>query len=117
MQVTTVGLACLAATAVTGGLDMEAGAYAAAAFTGVFATALAFFAMAWAQRIVSPSRAALILLLEPVFAAMLAWATGGSLTASALAGGMLILVAVVVAEVLPPVLDARRQRATAAGTY
>jgi drug/metabolite transporter (DMT)-like permease len=90
----------------------------AAAFTGVFATALAFFAMVWAQRVVSPSRAALILLLEPVFAAVLAWATGDGLTASAAAGGVLILAAVVVAEVLPPALAARRSGAgTRAGTY
>jgi drug/metabolite transporter (DMT)-like permease len=117
VQVTTVGLACLAASLVTGGLGMGAGALGAAAFTGVFATAVAFFAMVWAQRIVSPSRAALILLLEPVFAALLAWATGDGLTASALAGGGLILAAVVVAEVLPPWLDARREAATDAGTY
>ncbi len=117
VQVTTVGLACLAAGLVTGGLDMPAGAFWAAAFTGVFATALAFFAMVWAQRVVSPSRAALILLLEPVFAALLAWATGESLTASAMAGGVLILAAVVVAEVVPPFLAAQRERRTGAGTY
>jgi drug/metabolite transporter (DMT)-like permease len=86
---------------------MSARAVGAAAFTGVFATALAFFAMVWAQRVVSPSRAALILLLEPVFAALLAWVTGASLPASALAGGVLILLAVAVAEVLPPWLAAR----------
>lgn len=117
VQVTVVGLACLAASAVTGGLAMPAGALAAAAFTGVFATALAFFAMVWAQRVVSPSRAALILLLEPVFAALLARITGDPLPASAVAGGALILAAVVVAEVVPPVLAARREARRSAGTY
>jgi drug/metabolite transporter (DMT)-like permease len=117
VQVATVGLACLAVSLVTGGLGLGAGALLAAAFTGVFATALAFFAMVWAQRVVSPSRAALILLLEPAFAALLAWATGDPLTAAALAGGILILVAVVVAEVLPPWLAARREPAPGAGTY
>jgi drug/metabolite transporter (DMT)-like permease len=107
VQVTTVGVASLGASLMSGGIAMSAGALAAAAFTGVFATALAFFAMVWAQRVVSPSRAALILLLEPVFAALLAWVTGDSLPASALAGGVLILLAVVVAEVLPPWLAAR----------
>lgn len=111
VQVTTVGAACLAASLVSGGLAMGRDVYLAAAFTGVFATALAFYAMVWAQRVVSPSRAALILLLEPVFAALLAWATGDPLTAGTVAGGMLILVAVVVAEVLPPYLDARRRTA------
>ena len=61
VQVTTVGVACLVLSVFTGGLAMPAGAVAAAAFTGVFATALAFWAMVWAQRVVSPSRAALIL--------------------------------------------------------
>jgi drug/metabolite transporter (DMT)-like permease len=109
VQVTTVGLACLAASLVTGGLAMSGAALAAAAFTGVFATALAFFAMVWAQRVVSSSRAALILLLEPVFAALLAVVSGDPLTASAAAGGLLILIAVVVAEVLPPFLAGRRE--------
>jgi drug/metabolite transporter (DMT)-like permease len=109
IQVTTVGLACLIAALGTGALGL---------FTGVFATALAFFAMVWAQRVVSPSRAALILLLEPVFAALLAWVTGDGLTGSALAGGVLILVAVAVAEVVPPALAARAGRRDAgAGTY
>ena len=107
IQVTFVGAACLAVSLVTGGLRMPWAAVGAAAFTGVFATALAFFAMVWAQRVVSPSRAALILLLEPVFAAALAWITGHTLSGGALAGGLLILTAVVVAEVVPPWLAAR----------
>jgi drug/metabolite transporter (DMT)-like permease len=107
IQVTFVGLACLAVSVLTGGLRMGWAAVGAAAFTGVFATALAFFAMVWAQRVVSPSRAALILLLEPVFAALLAWATGEGLSGGALAGGALILTAVVVAEVIPPWLAGR----------
>jgi hypothetical protein len=80
---------------------MPGAAVGAAAFTGVFATALAFFAMVWAQRVVSPARAALVLLLEPVFAALLAWLRGDGLSSSALGGGALILGAVVVAEVVP----------------
>jgi drug/metabolite transporter (DMT)-like permease len=108
VQISAVGLACLLASLVAGDLRMSWSAVGAAAFTGVFATALAFYAMVWAQRIVSPSRAALILLLEPVFAALLAWATGDPLTAAAVAGGTLILVAVAVAEVVPPWMAARR---------
>ena len=117
VQVGTVGLACLAASPFTGGLSMPATAFGAAAFTGVFATALAFFAMVWAQRIVSPTRAALILLLEPVFAAFVARATGESLAAAAAAGGALILGAVVVSEVLPPVVDGRCESRRGARTY
>jgi drug/metabolite transporter (DMT)-like permease len=101
VQLVTVGVACLVPSLVTGGLALPASALAAAVVTGVFATALAFAGMVFAQRVVSPSRAALILLLEPVFAALLVWATGDAPTAGTVAGGGLILAAVVVAEVLP----------------
>lgn len=117
VQVSVVGLVCLAASPLQGGLAMPAGALAAAAFTGVFATAVAFVAQVWAQRVVSPSRAALILLLEPVFATLIARATGDPLSASALTGGALILVAVAISEVVPGWAEARRARRDAAGTY
>lgn len=110
VQITTVGVACLLPSVVTGGLALPAAALAAAAFTGVFATALAFFAMVWAQRVVSPSRAALILLLEPVFAAVLGWTTGDPVTVATVAGGTLILAAVVLSEVVPGALAARAER-------
>ena len=108
IQAATVGVACLAAGAVTGGYGFPAGAWSAAAFTGVFATAVAFLLMVDAQRVVTPSRAALLLLLEPVFAAVLGYATGETLTGAGIAGAALILLAVVVAEVVP----ARSQRWT-----
>src|SRR5829696_4772390 len=111
VQLVTVGAVCLVPAAVTGGLALPASAVGAAVFTGVFATAVAFLAMVAAQRVVSPARAALVLLLEPVFAALLDWLTGAPVRASTAAGGALILVAVVVAEVLPDALAARRARA------
>jgi drug/metabolite transporter (DMT)-like permease len=112
IQVTTVGVIslvlALGGAAVAGNAraarDFDGAALGAAVFTGFFATAAAFLAMTWAQRTVPPSRAALILLLEPVFAAGIGVATGEPLHAAALAGGALILAAVVVAEVLPSVL-------------
>lgn len=94
----------------TGGLAMPASALAAAAFTGVFATAVAFLAMVAAQQVVSPARAALVLLLEPVFAALLGWVVGDGLTATAVAGGALVVAAVVVAEVVPAALSDRARR-------
>jgi len=107
VQLLTVGAACLVPAVATGGVALPAGALAAAALTGVLATALAFAAMVAAQRVVAPSRAALVLLLEPVFAALLGWATGDSLTVSMVAGGGLILAAVVVAEIVAPAREAR----------
>jgi drug/metabolite transporter (DMT)-like permease len=107
VQLATVGLACLVPAAVQGEFDLDGSALAAAAFTGVFATAVAFLAMVWAQRVVSPSRAAIILLLEPVFAALLSALIDEPLTAATVAGGGLILIAVLLAEVVAPTLAGR----------
>jgi drug/metabolite transporter (DMT)-like permease len=110
VQLATVGVVSLAVSAAQGQADavaFDGAPLGAAAFTGVFATALAFLAMVWAQRSVSPSRAALILLLEPVFAAFLSWLRGDELTLASAAGGGLILVAVVIAEVMPAHLTSR----------
>jgi drug/metabolite transporter (DMT)-like permease len=107
VQLATVGAACLIPAAIQRGFALDGGALAAAAFTGVFATAVAFLAMVWAQRVVSPSRAAIILLLEPVFAALLSALIDEPLTAEAVAGGALILIAVVLAEVVAPMLAGR----------
>ena len=107
VQLTTVGAACLVPTLAQGSFDVDGGALAAAAFTGVFATAVAFLAMVWAQRIVSPSRAAIILLLEPVFAALLSALIDEPLTAAVVAGGGLILIAVILAEIVAPMLAGR----------
>jgi drug/metabolite transporter (DMT)-like permease len=101
IQVLTVGVACGIPGFALGGYRFPAEAVVAAIFTGVFATAVAFLLMVDAQRVVSPARAALILLLEPVFAGVLGQASGESLGAAGIAGAALILLAVVVAEVLP----------------
>jgi drug/metabolite transporter (DMT)-like permease len=101
IQAITVGVGCGLPGLFVGGYGFPATATAAAAFTGVFATALAFLLMVDAQRVVPPARAALVLLLEPVFAGVLGYANGESLGAAGLAGAALILTAVVVAEVLP----------------
>ena len=109
IQIATVGVVSVLVSLAGGAHDVVFGGapLAAAAFTGVCATAVAFLAMVWAQKFVSPSRAALILLLEPVFAALLSWVGGDTLTLTSALGGLLILVAVVVAEVLPTLLTTR----------
>jgi drug/metabolite transporter (DMT)-like permease len=107
VQLTTVGAVCLVPALAQRSFDVDRGALAAAAFTGVFATAVAFLAMVWAQRVVSPSRAAIILLLEPVFAALLSALIDEPLTLAVVAGGGLILIAVLLAEVVAPLLAGR----------
>ena len=66
--------------------------------TAVVATSLAFVVQAWAQSYISPTRAAIIFTLEPVFAGLVAWFGGEHLSAPVIAGGVLIVGAMLVAE-------------------
>ncbi len=102
-QVLTVGVACLVPGAASGGAyGFGIEVWLAAAFCGVFATAVAFWCMTWGQRVVPESQAALILLLEPVSAGVLGALAGEALGVGGLVGAVLILVAVVVAELAGP---------------
>jgi len=101
VQLLTVGVVCGVPGLFVGGYRFGAVAWAGAAFTGVFATAVAFFGMVTGQRTVPPARAALILLIEPVCAGLLGVATGEELGWSGLAGALLILAAIGIVEVLP----------------
>ncbi len=87
----------------TGGYALERGALAAAAYTGVATTGLALGLQAWGQRRVSATRAALILMLEPVSAAVLGFATGERLGAAGGAGALLILAGILLSELAVPV--------------
>lgn len=108
-QILTVGLACLVPGVFLGGYGFGGDVWLAALFCGLGPTAAAFFCMVWAQQVVTPTRAALLLLLEPVFAAVLGYLAGERLGTRGLAGAALILAAVVVAEVLPVAAERSRQ--------
>ena len=70
--------------------------------TSVFATAYAFWAMTTFQKRTTPTRAALIYTLEPVFAAVFSvWLAGDRLTSIGWFGGGLIVIGMIVAEVWP----------------
>ncbi|HSW50458.1 MAG TPA: DMT family transporter [Bryobacteraceae bacterium] len=70
--------------------------------TGLLATALAFTVQAWAQRHTSPTRTALILALEPVFAWVTSFLLAGErLGTRGMIGGCLILGGVLLAELKP----------------
>jgi len=72
---------------------------AAVLFLGVGATAFAFLVQNVAQRFTSPTHTALVFTMEPVFAALFAYALlGEQLGPRALAGGALILAGMLVAE-------------------
>jgi drug/metabolite transporter (DMT)-like permease len=108
VQVAVVGAVCAVPGLWLGGYAFTAPALAAAVFTGLVATALAFVLQVWGQRTVPPARVALLLLLEPVFAGLMAAVRGEPLTATQLAGAGLILLAVVASEVVPEVIERRR---------
>ena len=103
MQVAVVGAGCALPGFLLGGYGFPAPALVAAVATALVATALAFVLQVFGQRTVPPARAAVLLLVEPVFAALLATVTGDPLAAVQLAGAALILVAVVFCEVAPRV--------------
>lgn len=70
--------------------------------TSVFATAYAFWAMTTYQNRTTPTRAALIYTLEPVFAAIFSiWLAGDRLTPLGWSGGALIVTGMIVAETWP----------------
>ncbi|MGQ0433252.1 MAG: DMT family transporter [Microthrixaceae bacterium] len=107
VQLTLVGGACALPGFWLGGYGFPAPAMAAAVATALLATALAFVLQVFGQRTVPPARAALLLLIEPVFAGLLASTRGEELTGTQLGGAALILLAVVVSETLPEWLDRR----------
>lgn len=70
--------------------------------TSVFATAYAFWAMTTFQHRTTPTRAALIYTLEPVFAAIFSvWLAGDRLSAIGWLGGLLIIAGMIFAEAWP----------------
>ncbi len=78
------------------------GVAAAILVTGIFATALAFTTMAWAQQYTTATRAALIFALEPVVAWLTSWyLTGETMGNRGIAGAVLILAGILLVELRP----------------
>jgi drug/metabolite transporter (DMT)-like permease len=70
----------------------------AAIVTGVACSALAFSLQLWGQRYVEPSRAAVILLFEPVVAGFVGYLVGERLGVAGYLGALVIFVGIVLAE-------------------
>jgi drug/metabolite transporter (DMT)-like permease len=66
--------------------------------TGVLCSAAAFTLQLWGQRFVEPSRAAVILMFEPVVAGFVGYLVGERLGVSGYVGAFVILVGIVIAE-------------------
>jgi drug/metabolite transporter (DMT)-like permease len=111
MQMIVIAAVCVAAAA-PGGIELPtgAGAWTSVLYMALVAGALAIWGQTWAQSHLPATRAAVVMTLEPVFAAGFAVALGGEvLTARMLLGGALVLAAMYVVE-----LPGRRRDATAA---
>jgi len=81
-------------------LPTDGAVWLALAVTGVLASAVAFAVQTYAQRIISPTKTALILIMEPAFGGLFGWLAGESLGLSGVAGAALILAGMAVAELL-----------------
>ena len=83
-------------------LPPDAGVWGALLLTALAATAVAFVVQTWAQAHLSPTRAAVVMTMEPVFAGVFAVAVGGERLGWRVAvGGVLVLAAMLLVEVGP----------------
>ena len=98
LQIATVGVISIIAAA-PGGITLppDVEVWTTVGITAVFATALAFIVQTWAQSLVSPTRAAIVMTMEPVFAGLFAVIVGGEqLTLRTLLGGACIVAAMLI---------------------
>lgn len=102
VQLATVAVACGAISLVTEpvALPTESSVWVALLVTGVLGSAVAFAVQTLAQRVLSPTKTALILITEPAFGGLFGWVAGERLGFGGLAGAALILGGMVVAEVV-----------------
>jgi len=100
-QLALVAVLCIPPTAVQGTGTITALAIFAIVFTGIACSAIALPLQVWGQRRIPTTRAALILLAEPVFAALASYIDGERLDPSQLVGAAVILVGIAVSELGP----------------
>lgn len=103
VQLLTTAVLCLLVAA-PGGIVVPPSwsVWGALALTSIGATALGFVVQTWAQSVLAPTRAAVIMTMEPVFSGIAAVVLAGEvLGLRTLAGAALVLVAMVLTEVGP----------------
>jgi drug/metabolite transporter (DMT)-like permease len=101
-ELATAAVMCLAGALASGriGAPHSGGEWMAVAITAVLASALGYTVQMWAQTWLTATQTAVILTLEPVFAAIFAVAVGGErLGAAAIAGGVLVVTAMYLVQV------------------
>jgi drug/metabolite transporter (DMT)-like permease len=98
LQIATVAVISIIA-AIPGGITLppDIETWQTIGITAIFATALAFIVQTWAQSLVTPTRAAVVMAMEPVFAGLFAVVVGGNeLTWRTLLGGAFIIAAMLI---------------------
>ena len=103
VQVIVIAVICLVASA-PGGIVLPetTGDWLSVLYMAAFASSFALLAQTWAQAHLAPTRCAIIMSMEPVFAALFAVLLGGEdPTARMLVGGAMVLTAMLIVELLP----------------
>jgi drug/metabolite transporter (DMT)-like permease len=103
VQLVVIAVICLVCTAPNGlVLPSRTSDWVSVLYMSVFAAAAAMIGQTWAQAHLPPTRVAIIMSTEPVFAALFAVLFGGeSATMRMLIGGLLVLAAMLMAELAP----------------
>jgi drug/metabolite transporter (DMT)-like permease len=103
VQLMVITVLCFVCTAPNGiVLPHRAGDWLSVVYMAVFAGAAAMIGQTWAQAHLPPARAAIIMSMEPVFAALFAVLFGGeSATIRMLVGGVMVLAAMLIVELAP----------------
>jgi drug/metabolite transporter (DMT)-like permease len=103
VQIGVIALICWVATLPDGVVLPQTGAdWASVVYMALVAGAAAMLAQTWAQGHLPPTRSAIIMSMEPVFAATFAvWLGGEDPTARMLLGGLMVLAAMLLVEVAP----------------
>jgi drug/metabolite transporter (DMT)-like permease len=103
VQLMVITVICLICTAPDGlVLPDRTSDWVSVLYMAVFAGAGAMIGQTWAQAHLPPTRAAIIMSTEPVFAALFAVLLGGeSATVRMIIGGLLVLAAMLIAELAP----------------
>ena len=103
VQCVVIAVVCTVA-ALPGGITLPSGGadWTSVVYMALVAGALALFGQTWAQAHLPPTRSALIMSMEPVFAAVFAVLLGGEdATLKMLLGGGLVLAAMLIVELVP----------------
>ncbi|MEY2399163.1 MAG: hypothetical protein QOJ00_2337 [Actinomycetota bacterium] len=98
LQLAVVSVGCFVPGLAQGGYGFGWVAWRGALLTGVGASAVALGLQVYGQRVLGPTRTALLLMIEPVSAAVIGFAIGERLGVGGAVGAVLILAGVVLAE-------------------